>query len=73
MASFLSFKNTVQIHRKEALIRRNALLTNKIKKMNEYLISKNTLSPIISYVKNRRREKRFKRQYTALIKSELKK
>ena len=63
----------MQIHREKALIRRNTLLTNNIKKMGNYLISKNTLSPIVSYVENKRREKRFKRQYTTLMKSKLRK
>ena len=66
-----SFKKTVQMYRKSALVKRNTLLVNKIEKMNNYITSINTLSPIVSYVTNKRREERMKRQYASIIKSKL--
>ena len=66
-----SFQDAIRVYRKRALVKRNTLLVNKIKKMNKYITSVNTLSPIVSYVTNKHREERVKLQYSTLLKSKL--
>jgi hypothetical protein len=64
-----SFKETVHMNQKKKLVKRNALLADRIRKMNIYTASINTLSDVISYVTRKRRKENTKRQFITMIKS----
>lgn len=57
------------MNQKKKLVKRNALLADRIRKMNIYTASINTLSDVISYVTRKRRKENTKRQFITMIKS----
>ena len=69
MKMVISFKKTIEKGQKKDLMKRNYLITTSIKKMNKYTASLNTLSPIVSHVRNKRRKNVMTQKYSAMIKS----
>ena len=57
------------MNQKKRLVKRNALLADRIRKKNIYTASINTLSNVISYVTRKRRKERTKRQFITMRKS----
>ena len=64
-----SFRQTVQNLRTKKIEKRNSLILQNIKNMNNYIASINELSPIIFKVANKRRQRSLNRKYSIMVKS----